>query len=188
MDEFNYLAVLISIILGLGITQLLTGLGKLINSRANVRWYWPVAAWTGFLLLIHIQTWWAMFGLRNHKEWDFLAFLIVLLQPILLYLLAALVLPDVTAQTPMADLRANYYAHSRWFFSLAISVVAVSLLRDVILEGKLPDSLNTSIQVLFFVLGAGAIITQREWYHKLLIPINALLYGVYITALFARLR
>jgi hypothetical protein len=33
MDEFNYLSVLISIILGLGVTQLLTGLGKLIFAR-----------------------------------------------------------------------------------------------------------------------------------------------------------
>jgi len=188
MDEFNYLAVLISIILGLGITQLLTGLGKLINTRANVRWYWPVAAWTGFLLIIHIQTWWAMFGLRNHKEWDFLAFLVVLLQPILLYLLSALVLPDLTAQTSVVDLRANYYSHSRWFFSLAMAVVVISLLRDIILNGRLPELLNTSIQVLFFIFGAGAVATRREWYHKLLIPINALLYGVYIVALFARLH
>jgi hypothetical protein len=35
VDEFGYLSVLISIILGLGITQLLTGLGRLVNSRAG---------------------------------------------------------------------------------------------------------------------------------------------------------
>jgi hypothetical protein len=187
VDEFGYLSVLISIILGLGITQLLTGLGRLINSRARVRWYWPTVAWAGFLLIIHIQTWWAMFGLRNHQGWSFLAFLVVLLQPILLYLLSALVFPDMTGQAAEVDLRANYYAHARWFFGLAMTVVVVSLLKDIVLNGSLPERLNTAIQLLFFVLGAGAVITQREWYHKLLIPFNVLLYGVYIVVLFARL-
>ena len=65
MDRFSYLSVLISIILGLGITQLVTGLGRLIQARHRVRLYWPSVVWTGILLLIHVQTWWSMFGLRN---------------------------------------------------------------------------------------------------------------------------
>jgi hypothetical protein len=92
MDAFSYLSVLISIILGLGITQLLTALGRLLNSRARVRWYWPAVVWAGILLVVHIQSWWAMFGLRTHENWTFLAFLVVLLLPILLYLAAALAL------------------------------------------------------------------------------------------------
>jgi hypothetical protein len=188
VDEFNYLAVLISIILGLGITQLLTGVGKLINARERVRWYWPVGAWACFLLVIHVQTWWAMFGLRQHREWDFLGFLVVLLQPILLYLLSALVFPDWGAQVSEVDLRANYYAHAGWFFGLAMAAVAVSLLKDLVLEGRLPAPLNTGIQLAFFALGAVAAFTRREWFHKLLIGVNALLYSVYIVALFARLR
>jgi len=87
MDEFSYLSVLITIILGLGITQLMTGLGWLIVSRESVRLYSPTVAWIGLLLIFHILTWWTMFGLRNYREWNFLAFLIVLLQPIVLYLL-----------------------------------------------------------------------------------------------------
>lgn len=187
MDEFNYLSVLISIILGLGITQLLTGLGRLINGRAQVRWYWPTVAWAGFLLVIHIQTWWAMFGLRGHSDWNFLAFLVVLLQPILLYLLSALIFPDMTGQETV-DLRANYYAHAGWFFGLSMTVVAISLLKDVILNGSLPEPLNTAIQVAFFILGGVAAVTRREWFHKLVIPFNVLLYGGYIVALFSRLR
>ena len=39
MDPFSYLSVLISIILGLGITQLVTGLGRLIQARARIKFY-----------------------------------------------------------------------------------------------------------------------------------------------------
>ncbi len=36
-EEFQYLSVLVSIILGLGIAQLLTNVGRLAQSRARVR-------------------------------------------------------------------------------------------------------------------------------------------------------
>jgi len=40
MDEFGYLAVILSIILGLSVTQLLQGLSNVINARDRVRLYW----------------------------------------------------------------------------------------------------------------------------------------------------
>ncbi len=45
--------------------------------------------WAAVLIVIFVQTWWAMFGLRAHTDWDFLDFLIVLLQTITLYMMAA---------------------------------------------------------------------------------------------------
>ena len=80
-------------------------------------------------LVLHVQTWWALFGLRVFRSWSFAAFFLVLLQPIILYLLAALVLPETTSDTPF-DLETNCYDHSRWFFGLALTLLAVSLLRD----------------------------------------------------------
>jgi len=41
MSAFDYLSVLISIILGLGIAQVLSGFGRLLNVRSRVRWYGP---------------------------------------------------------------------------------------------------------------------------------------------------
>ena len=48
MDAFSYLSVLLSIILGLAITQLLQGVGRLLQERQRVRIYWPVLVWTGW--------------------------------------------------------------------------------------------------------------------------------------------
>lgn len=36
------------------------------------------------LLVIDVQSWWAMYGLRNHEGWTFLAFVVVLLQTVVL--------------------------------------------------------------------------------------------------------
>src|SRR5947208_5766793 len=116
MDAFNYLAVLISIILGLGIAQLLTSFGRCIEQRKALRSFLPAMIWAGILLLIHVQTWWSMFGLRSLPQWTFVQFIAVLLQPITLYLLAIVVLPGQSATS--LDLRANYFAQRSWFFGL----------------------------------------------------------------------
>ena len=187
MDRFSYLSVLISIILGLGITQLVTGLGRLIQARHRVRLYWPSVVWTGILLLIHVQTWWSMFGLRNQSDWTFAQFFVVLLQPIVLSLLAALVLPDINADTD-ADLRESYYIQSRWFFSLMLLLLVVSLAKDLVLSGSLPVPMNVAAHGLFMALAVGGVATRREWYHHMMAPAMLALMLAYIAVLFARLQ
>jgi hypothetical protein len=108
MDEFGYLAVILSIILGLSVTQLLQGLSQVINARDRVRIYWPAIGWALLLLVIDVQAWWAMFGYRNRHAWTFLQFAVLLLETIVLYLLAALALPTPFGEETV-DLRANYF-------------------------------------------------------------------------------
>ena len=124
MDEFGYLAVILSIILGLSVTQLLQGLSQVINARDRVRIYGPAIGWALLLLIIDVQAWWAMFGYRNRHTWTFLQFAILLLETIFLYLLAALALP-MAFLAEVVDLRANYLRHARWFFGSFIAVLLV---------------------------------------------------------------
>jgi hypothetical protein len=187
MDEFSYLSVLLSIILGLAITQILKGFRGILQSRKRVKLYWPALAWAGLLLLIYVQTWWAMFGLRSHHDWTFGAFAIVLLQTIVLYMLAGLVLPDFFGNDAI-DLRSNYYAHHAWFFSLAILTALVSIAKDLVLDGRLTETRNLCFHLVFILTAAIAAITRREWYHKAAVLVTAVLFGFYITLLFARLQ
>jgi hypothetical protein len=199
-DEFQYLTVLVSIILGLGVTQLLTGAGRLVQARARVRAYAPALVWLALLLLIHVQSWWAMFDMRDHQGWTFPKFLVVLAHPICLYLMTALVLPDVAeaAGTGDADaggdgartldLRRHYYAQARWFFGAGLGVVASSILRPVALDGRLPLDLDRAIQGVFVALMAGAMWTRRARYHETVAALGVVLYVVYVAALFTRLR
>jgi hypothetical protein len=62
MDSFGYLSVLLSIIIGLAVTQILQGLRVLMLSRETARLYAPSLIWTALLLLIATQMWWAAFG------------------------------------------------------------------------------------------------------------------------------
>jgi len=89
VDAFSYLSVLLSIILGLAITQVLKGFRGLMQSRARLRMYWPTVVWSVLVLVIAVQSWWAMFDLRDHHDWTFLEFSIVLTQTIVVPVCAA---------------------------------------------------------------------------------------------------
>jgi hypothetical protein len=187
MDEFSYLSVLISIILGLGITRLLQGLGQQIEFRGHIRSYWPALCWAMTLLLIHVQTWWSMFGLRFVTHWTFLGFLVVLLQPIVLYLQAALILPSMIAGETV-DLRAHYYAQSRGFFGLMCALLLISLAKSLMLSGALPQAADLGFHLVFLALSALVTISRRPRLHEINALTAAAMIGAYIVVLFSQLR
>ena len=165
MDAFSYLSVLIAIILGLAITQILQGFRGLLHARERVAVYWPSLAWAGLVLLITVQSWWAMFGLRSVTNWTFLAFAVVLVENIAIYMLAALVLPDFVDERH-TDLRKTYFQQARWFYGLVALALTFSLLKDLTLYGTLPSGLNLAFH-LFFIAGSLAMaIIRHETLHK----------------------
>jgi hypothetical protein len=189
MDAFSYLTVLLSIILGLSITQILQGLGALIQNRGRVSFYWPAVCWAVLLLLIDVQVWWAMFGMRVRQDWSFLAFLILLLQVIPLCMLATLVLPAIAPDSDKpVDLRQNYFGHSRWFFALLIASVGASIVKERVLIGRWPEAVNLAFQLTWVAISAGAALTRRDWYHKACLVLASFSFMLYIVFLFGRLQ
>jgi len=161
VEAFEYLSVIISIVLGLGITHLLMGFGRWLEHRDTFRPFGPTLAWAGFILLAHLQTWWTMFGYRMYAEWNFLQFALVLLQPIILFLLAMVVFPSGDA--PQRDLRENFFHQRPWLFGLLIVLLGVSLLKDLVRQGSLPDAVNLAFHGVFlcFAVGGMALKTDR---------------------------
>jgi hypothetical protein len=189
MDAFSYLSVLISIILGLAVTQVLQGFRGLMLARSRVRAYWPALVWAVLVLVLCVQVWWAMFSLsqRPAARWTFLDFSLVLLQTVPLYLMAGLVLPDIDVERGL-DLRVHYYAHHRWFFSLLVLLILVSLVKVRVLTDDWPRPEDTAFQLAFVVPAAIGAWTPREWYHKLQAPVAVAGVGAYILVLFTHLQ
>jgi hypothetical protein len=187
VDEFGYLSVIISVILGLSIAQLLQGIGQIINARDRVRLYWPAVGWAVLLLLINVQAWWAMFGYRFRQNWTFIQFTVVLLEAIILYLLAAIVLPNIPDEGE-TDLRSNYFRHAAWFFGLLVVLVLDSLLKSIVVSGHLPRRADVAFHLIWMT---GAFVTafvRDDRYHKVFICFSFILFIAYIALLFASLR
>jgi hypothetical protein len=187
VESFNYLSVLISIILGLAIAQVLQGLRGLILSRKQVKLYAPTVVWTGMALLLAIQGWWAAFSMHQQATWNFFGLLVIVLQAISVYMVAALVLPDPKGDT-LIDLREHYFAHRHWFFGALLGSVIFSLSKELVLYGRLPSLLDRSFQLAFGLMSIGAIILRQEWFHKIAAPVSVLLLVLYIALLFYRLH
>ena len=187
MDAFSYLSVLLSIVLGLAITQILQGFRGLMLARSQLRSYWPSIVWAVILLMIVVQSWWAMYELRDYAHWTFGAFSIVLVQTIPMYLLAGLVLPDIVGVQAI-DLRAHYFDNHRWFFTLLVVLVVVSISKNLVLYGHLPPPLDLAFQLAFLVASIVAALSGNQTLHKCFAPFALVLVLGYITVLFAQLR
>ena len=187
MDAFNYLSVLLSIIIGLGLTQVLSACGRLIRARMHVTWYWPALLWAAILVVIDVQVWWTMFGLRARKEWTFVAFFIVLLQTVTLYMMSAVLLPEQVDERGV-NLREHYFRQAPWFFGFFVATLLVSVSKDIVLDHRLPDHVNLAFHAVLLVVSLLGMFLRRESVHRALALFGAAGIGAYIALLFTRLR
>ncbi|MBV8280605.1 MAG: hypothetical protein JO347_00905, partial [Candidatus Eremiobacteraeota bacterium] len=116
MTAFDYLSVLLSIVLGLAIANVLTRLAAVVTARERVDFYWPPLAWAIWVFFISVQHWWAQWGERHTQTWSFGAFWLELLVPVDLFLLSALVLPAVEEER--LDLGEWYFRNRAWFYGV----------------------------------------------------------------------
>jgi hypothetical protein len=100
MDYSSYLRVLLSVWVGLGLGQLVQALHRLARFKGTVKWDWLPIVWAGFAFLMFVQTWWAYFTVLQSPLWvNLFAFVLPLTVFVVLYLICASALPDVSKAT-----------------------------------------------------------------------------------------
>lgn len=140
MSPFEYSLILVTIIVGLAITDMLVSLHRLLRSRTQVRWHWLPLVAALLVLLTLLQFWWGFYRLGRVEVWNqYGAFLLLLLQLILMFLLACAALPD--DERDRLDL-AQYYEHNRRYFWTLFSLVALmaTVTNLVVAVGRDPPS------------------------------------------------
>jgi hypothetical protein len=125
MSTFEYLSVLLSIIVGLGITHIIVGLGRLISHSSGRSIYWVHLIWMLNIALYLVVFWWWAINLRALDEWSFLPFLVVLLEPALLCLAGAILYP--VAMPPDLEYKTHFYRIRKVFFSVIVAISVIDL-------------------------------------------------------------
>jgi len=69
---------MVSIIIGLGVTELLAGSARLLRERNEVTVYWLHITATIGVFLAHLVVWWETWGLRTVASWTFPGMLFLL--------------------------------------------------------------------------------------------------------------
>ena len=132
MSPFEFITVLISIILGLGITTILTGVAERIKHFHRTRLYAPYVIWICIVFVLHIYEWWNSFTLRSIEVWSLPMFLFILLYPIVLYVLAHLLFPSNNDQD--FDAKEFYFANYRRYFVISIILIVLSIIHNLFIE------------------------------------------------------
>jgi hypothetical protein len=126
MSSFEFLPVFISVIIGLGMANMLTGAVRLLHHRQDIRYSLTHAAWTLFVFFMMVVYWWTVvFGWKDWEHWNILLFLFLLIYAITLYLWSAILYPG---DVPEAwDLQQHFIGMRRWFFSVELVWIACEL-------------------------------------------------------------
>lgn len=125
MGVFEYIGVLISVIMGLGITHLAVGASKLIQNRESAKLCLPHALWTLNVLLYILMIWWSMFWWSKLEDWSAFYYFGITVYAIVLFLLSAMLYPyDMDKDI---DIEAYFFKNRTWFFGL----MAVAWLLDI---------------------------------------------------------
>ncbi len=138
MDYSSYVRVLLSVWVGLGLGQLVQALHRLARFKGTVKWDWLPIVWAGFAFLMFVQTWWAYFTVLQSPLWvNLFAFVLPLAVFVVLYLICASALPDVSKATEGAvvDLASFYLGQHRYFFRLWAVLLVLALLVQSLARG-----------------------------------------------------
>lgn len=148
INPFEYSSILVSIILGLGITQLLSAFSELLYNYKRVTFYWPQTGWVIFVLFLHIQDWFITYQLRDKPVWHLSELVFVLLYPVTLFIAAKMLLPT-NANEESRDMKAYYMSQ----FPVLFGIMAISILLSVVFNcWLLGESLTAQLPILFFLL------------------------------------
>jgi hypothetical protein len=189
MEMFNYVMVLASVILGLGITHLLQGVGGIVQHPRRQRIYWVHLLWVGAIFLRAIFWWWFEFELSKTADWTFALYLFVIVYAVLVYLWCALLFPgDLAGYEGFKD---YYYSRRCWFFGLVLAGQAVDVV-DTLLKGM--DHFRSlgpsypiavvSVSVLLMI----AMWTRSERYHGAFAIVSVVYLLAYPWIVFHTLR
>lgn len=132
MDPLSHLFVLTSIIVGLGIAELLGGTARLIQLRHTAKPDWVHLIWIFNVFILFLINWWMALRWEGEQVWTFYQFFFLLLYPTLLYLQSVLLFTRDIPDGFNAWL--HFLANRQWFFAIAILLIFVDW-SDAFLKG-----------------------------------------------------
>ena len=118
MPAFEHLSVLVSIVVGMAVSQVLFGLGQLVRRRGSYKVDPVYVLANVVILLILVDSWWSAFSWHDVPDWSYARTWFVMLNPLLVTMAAQLLPPD-WEERPVDIHRAYYRNHRLMFFMIA---------------------------------------------------------------------
>ena len=167
MSVFEYLGVLLSVIMGLGVTHILAGVSKTVHHRKTLKLYWVHSLWAANILIYIVIIWWGMFWWNEQTDWSFFEFMLLILYAVVLFLAASLLYPWNFPED--LDFEQHYFDTRKWFFSVTAFAWVIDIPETVLKSDggmrNLPDAYVVLVAPLIS-LSIFAAYTNNRLFHK----------------------
>jgi hypothetical protein len=168
MGLFEFVMLLVSIIIGLGLTEILTGAANLVRARETVRFYWIHILFQFGVFFALLQQWWESWGLKNVSEINFWAVLSTLSSSIFLFLIAHLLYPSPSENS---ELEGYYYRQAPLLWGLVVvGTLQGTFLRPLILRDPVFHLSNLS-GIPMVAMCTVLAISKNSRVHSILAPL-----------------
>lgn len=164
MTHFEYIAVAVSIILGLGIIQLLSNLDRIFAQPYR---YWLHSAWVLMLFVVLVQNWWAFWDLRD-IAWNLGYFSLWVIYVCLLYLTVLALTKTTSAEVSWEEV---YFSRTRRFFGLFGLTVTLAVLLTWIMLGASLFHPYRYVQYTAIAILAILFASKRKRFHEVFSPL-----------------
>lgn len=163
MSAFDYVMTLAAVVIGLALTHLMQGVGKIVENPRATKVWWVHLLWVVHTGLLSVFWWWFEFGLRTTSVWTFQLYSFVLGYAFLIYLICTILFPSDLGEH--RDFREYFLSRRRWFFGLLIALLIVDVI-DTLLKGMAHfASLGLEYpisQAAFGLLCTAGIVSRRD--------------------------
>ena len=170
MSAFDYVMTLAAVVLGLALTHLMQGVGRIVENPRAAKVWWIHLLWVFHTGLLSVFWWWFEFGLRTTPVWTFQLYAFVLGYAFLIYLICTILFPSDLGEH--RDFREYFISRRRWFFGLLIALLIVDVI-DTLLKGMAHfTSLGLEYpisQAAIALLCAAGIISRRDRVQALIV-------------------
>jgi|TARA_B110000881_G_scaffold99698_1_gene87707 hypothetical protein len=165
MTQFEFLMMIASVVVAVGMTEIVGGWGRLARADGEIKFDWLHLGWTIYILLLSVQYWIGMWSYRELRI-EYVGQIFFLVVPTLFLVLAAFAMsPDVVNRSQI-DMR-TYYLEKRRVVFLSLAVFSLAAwLADIVIVGY--ERLEVSFMLFSIVSGlvlCALAYSQRVWLH-----------------------
>lgn len=183
--SYQHLVVVMSIVLGLSVTQLLKGLAQLYRTHNRMRPYWLHTAWIVFLIFFSLMLWWLFWNYRSIEDWNFVRFVLYLSPMILFYFLTAIVIPDPS--DPITSYRDYFFSTRVGFFATFAGVVVIAHVAGVVVRQLPLFDPTDGFRLALVVLSVIGMRSHSERVHAVILTLCAIVIVAFIALFHLRL-
>jgi len=162
MSEFEFLIVFFSVVIGLGVTHILHGVGRIIHNRGRIEVGTLHGVWTVNVLLILVLNWWVSFSWAGFTAWSFDIYLVLIAWAISLYMLSVILYPpDIRGDESYAEL---FERNRQWLYATFIIMIALDIAQTALRGDLLNPPIYLPFVLHYALLAAIGIVVGNRRY------------------------